>query len=75
MLPQHQQDTCERQDLLIEPNSCFSDLSDFLSSLNSMKALLHSGKNPLSDFRIRIVGVMRVGVCLIPFFLTSSNDK
>ena len=28
MLPQHQQDTCARLDLSIDPNSCFSDLSD-----------------------------------------------
>ena len=44
MLPQHQQDTCERQDLDIEMNSCFIDLSDSLNSLkslNSMEVLLH----------------------------------
>ena len=46
MVPQHQQDTCERQDLQIVPNSRFSDLSD---SLNSMKVLLHLGKTPLSQ--------------------------
>ena len=47
MLSQHQQDTCERQDLKIQPNSCFSDLSDsvnLLNSLNSMKVLLHLEK-------------------------------
>ena len=38
-IPQHQQDTCEKQDLLIDSNSCFSDLSD---SLN-----FHLGKTPL----------------------------
>ena len=41
--------TCERQDLYIEPSSCFSDLSDslnWLKSLNSMKVLLDSGKSP-----------------------------
>ena len=42
--PQCQQDTCERQDLQIEPNSRFSDLSDCLNSLNSMKLLPHLGK-------------------------------
>ena len=41
MLPQHQQDTCERQDLKIEPHSCFSDFSD---SLNLMKVPLHLEK-------------------------------
>ena len=41
---------CERQDLCIEPNLCFSDLSDclnLLNSLNSVKILLHSGKTPM----------------------------
>ena len=44
MLPQHQYYTCERQDLQLELNSCYSDLSDSLNSLNSMKVLLHLGK-------------------------------
>ena len=48
MVPQSQQDTCERQDLLIEPNSCFSDLSDSLHLLNSLKVLLHLGKTTIS---------------------------
>ena len=39
-LPQHQQDTCERQDILIELNSCFSDFSYSLNSLNSIYASL-----------------------------------
>ena len=33
---------------LIEPNSCFSDLSVSLNSLNSVKDLLHLGKTPLA---------------------------
>ena len=37
----------ERLDLYIEPNSCLSDLSDSLKSLNSMKVLHHLGKTPL----------------------------
>ena len=44
------QDTCERQDLKIEPNSCFIDLSDSLislKSLHSMKVLLHLGKTSI----------------------------
>ena len=44
MLPHHRQDTRERQGLLFEPNSCFSDLSN---SLNSKKVLLHLGKTVL----------------------------
>ena len=31
-----QQGTCDRQDLQIDSNSCFSDLSDSLNSLNSL---------------------------------------
>ena len=38
MLPQCQQDTCERQGLWTEPNSCFSDLSDSLNSLISQNS-------------------------------------
>ena len=34
MLPQRQQGICERHDLKIDPNSCLSDLSDSLISLN-----------------------------------------
>ena len=30
-----------------EPYSCFSDLSDSLNSLNSMKVPLHLGKTPI----------------------------
>ena len=45
MLPQHQQDSCERQDILIDLNSGFSDLSDSLNSLNSIKVLLTFRKN------------------------------
>ena len=47
MLPQHQQDTYERQDLQIKPNSCFSDSSVSLNSVNSAKVLLHLGKTPI----------------------------
>ena len=46
MLLQCQQDTYETQDLEIDPNSCFSDLSDSLNSRNSLN--FHSGKIPLS---------------------------
>ena len=34
--PNNQQDTGSREDLYIEPNSYFSDLSDSLNSLNSL---------------------------------------
>ena len=44
MQPQCHQDICERQDLWLYPNSCFSDLSD---SLNSMKYLLHLEKTSI----------------------------
>ena len=55
MLPQHQQDTNERQDLKIEPKSCFSDLSDSLNlpnSLNSMGVLLHLRKTQMWSVKI-----------------------
>ena len=42
MLPQRQQDTCEKEDLWIEPKPCFNDLSDSPNSLNSLKVLLHT---------------------------------
>ena len=37
-----------RQDLQIEPNSCFIGLSYSLNSLNSMKVLLHLEKNSIN---------------------------
>ena len=43
----HHHHTCEIQDLKIERNSCFSDLSGSLNSLNSMKVLLLLGKTPM----------------------------
>ena len=45
MLPQHQQDTYERQIFLIEPNSSFSDLSQ---SLSCWSHWIYLGKTPLS---------------------------
>ena len=36
-----------RADPYIEPNSYFSDFSDSLNSLNSVKVLLHLGKTPM----------------------------
>ena len=48
------------QDLKIEPSSCFSDLSNSLSSMNSMKVLLHFGKSPLKHFRSNIPRVCSV---------------
>ena len=44
---------CEKQDLKIELNSCFSDLSDslnLLNSLNSMKVLLYLEKLNWGNF-------------------------
>ena len=39
MLPQHQQDTHENQYLYIQPNSFFSNSSNYLSSLNSLNSM------------------------------------
>ena len=38
-------DTADREDIQIDPSSCFSDFSD---SLNSVKVPLHLGKTPLN---------------------------
>ena len=54
MLPQHQQDTCERQDLEIELNSCFSHYQFSLNSLNSLKVTLHLGKTQLFPLQISV---------------------
>ena len=46
-LPLCHRDTVNREDSYIDPNSGFSDLSEFLNypnSVNSMKVLLHLGK-------------------------------
>ena len=43
----YQSATCNRADPYTEPNSCLSDFSDSLNSLNSMKVLLHLEKTPL----------------------------
>ena len=43
-IPLYHKDIGNREDPKIESNSCFSDLSDPLNSLNSMKVLLHSGR-------------------------------
>ena len=40
-------DTSDREDSFNYSNSCFSDLSDSLNSLNSVKILLYLGKNPI----------------------------
>ena len=42
-IPQRHEDTGNRDDLKTDPNSCFSDLSDSLNSLNSVK--VHLGNN------------------------------
>ena len=46
MIPLDHRDRGNRADLYTEPNSCFSDSSDYLNSLNSMKVLLHLEKTP-----------------------------
>ena len=47
MIPQDHRDTGNRADPYTEPNSCFSDSSDSLNSLNSMKVALHLEKTPI----------------------------
>ena len=46
-LPLSHRATGNRADPYIEPNSCLSDFSDSLNSLNSLKVLLHLEKTPL----------------------------
>ena len=40
-----------------EPNSCFSDFSDSLNSLNLMKVLLHLGKTPVGKENLSLCSV------------------
>ena len=47
VIPQDHRDRGNRADPYTEPNSCFSDSSDSLNSLNSMKVPLHLEKTPL----------------------------
>ena len=47
-LPLSHRATSTRADPYSEPNSCLSDFSDSLNSLNSMKVLLHLEKTPLN---------------------------
>ena len=62
MIPLDHRDRGNRADPFSEPNSCFSDSSDSLNSLNSMKvplhlektlikAPLHLEKTPMSSFK------------------------
>ena len=46
-LPLSHKATGNRADPYTEPNSCLSDFSDSLNSLNSLKVLLHLEKTPL----------------------------
>ena len=46
-LPLSHRATGNRPDPYTEPNSCLSDFSDSLNSLNSMKVLFHLEKTPL----------------------------
>ena len=48
MIPLNHRHTDNRADPYTEPNSCFSDSSDSLNSLNSMKVPLHLEKTPMS---------------------------
>ena len=47
MILLYHRDTCNRADPYTEPSTCFSDFSDSLNSLDSMKVLLHLEKTPL----------------------------
>ena len=48
MLSQHQQEICDRQDFLTEPNSCFNDLLDSLNSLSEFTEFTFDlGKTPI----------------------------
>ena len=47
MIPQDHRDMTNRADPYTEPNSCFSESSDSLNSLNSMKVPLHLEKTPM----------------------------
>ena len=46
-IPQWQQDTCERQNLSIEFNSCFSGFCSFPEFAGFSKSSAHLGKMPL----------------------------
>ena len=48
MIPLDHRDRGNRADPYTEPNSCFSDSSDSLNTLNSMKVPLHLEKTPLN---------------------------
>ena len=52
MIPPDHRDTGNRADLYTKPNSCFSDSSDSLNSLNSMKVPLHLEKTPIACYFI-----------------------
>ena len=76
MLPQHQQDTCERQDLYIEPNACFSDLSDSLNSISLEFSLNGTGQNHLcmnwSKFTDHVC-YLCLGVSVVPLWLAAQE--
>ena len=50
MLAQNQEGTDNRPGLLIDPNSCLSNLSNLLESTESTKFIFHLGKTQLMDF-------------------------
>ena len=54
MIPLDHRDASNRADPNTEPKSCFSDSSDSLNSLNSMKVTLHLEKTPMY-LRIEII--------------------
>ena len=48
MIPLDHRDTGNRADPYTESNSCFSDSSDSLNSMNWMKVLLHLEKTSIA---------------------------
>ena len=69
MIPQDHRDRGNRADPYTEPNSCFSDSSDSLNSLNSMKVPLHLEKTPVYNNEDRL----RNTQCLTSMWLIWQN--
>ena len=48
----HSESKTHVRDITFNPNSCFTDLSDSLKSLNSKKGLLNLGKTPINAYTL-----------------------
>ena len=53
MLPQLKQDTCEKQNLKTDSNSCFCDLLDFMNSVNPLNSY-YIRENSSVSYQIRV---------------------